>query len=70
MGAADAPAWIVLGRTDRGADVIRLDHAAAELARDEVDQAALTSWIADAEARWAPRWVWNDTPQWYTVAAR
>ncbi len=67
MGAADAPAWIVLGRTDRGADVIRLDHAAAELDRDEVDQGALTSWIAAAEARWAPRWVWNDTPQWYTA---
>lgn len=65
MGAADAPAWIVLGRTARGADVIRLDAAAAELDRDEVDQGALTSWIAEAEARWAPRWVWHDTPQWY-----
>ena len=67
MGAADAPAWIVLGRTARGADVIRLDHAAAELDRSEVDQGALTAWIADAEARWAPRWVWHDTPQWYTA---
>jgi DNA polymerase-1 len=67
VGAADAPAWIVLGRTARGADVIRLDDAAAELDRDEVDQNTLTSWIADAEARWAPRWVWHDTPQWYTV---
>jgi DNA polymerase-1 len=65
VGAADAPAWIVLGRTARGADVIRLDAAAAELDRDEVDQGALTSWIAEAEARWAPRWVWHDTPQWY-----
>jgi DNA polymerase-1 len=65
VSAADAPSWIVLGRADRGAAVILLDPAGDEIGRDEVGGAALTSWIADTEARWAPRWVWHDTPQWY-----
>ncbi|MDQ7877745.1 bifunctional 3'-5' exonuclease/DNA polymerase [Microbacterium sp. QXD-8] len=65
MDAAEAPAWIVLGRTDRVVHAILLDGSAAELGRERVDPARLTSWIADAEARWAPRWVWHDTPQWY-----
>lgn len=65
MDAAEAPAWIVLGRTARLVRAILLDASATELGREEVDPARLTSWIADAEARWAPRWVWHDTPQWY-----
>ncbi|MFK4835279.1 bifunctional 3'-5' exonuclease/DNA polymerase [Microbacterium sp. ZW T2_14] len=65
MDAAEPPAWIVLGRTARTVVVVLLDAGAAEQGREEVDPARLTSWIADAEARWAPRWVWHDTPQWY-----
>ncbi|HVL62152.1 MAG TPA: bifunctional 3'-5' exonuclease/DNA polymerase, partial [Microbacterium sp.] len=64
---SDAPGWIVLGRTERGAAVILLDANADEFGREEVDGGALTSWISDAEARWAPRWVWHDTPQWYAA---
>jgi DNA polymerase-1 len=67
VSAPDAPAWIVLGRTSRGAAAIRLDARADELGRDEIDGAELTAWVADTEARWAPRWVWHDTPQWYAA---
>ncbi|MEV4688375.1 bifunctional 3'-5' exonuclease/DNA polymerase [Microbacterium sp. LWH3-1.2] len=67
MGVPDAPGWIVLGRTGRGAAAVLLDANADELGRDEVDGAALSSWISDAESRWAPRWVWHDTPQWYAA---
>nr|WP_200919443.1 bifunctional 3'-5' exonuclease/DNA polymerase [Microbacterium sp. Leaf288] len=67
MGVSDAPGWIVLGRTERGAAVILLDANADEFGREEVDGGALTSWISDAEVRWAPRWVWHDTPQWYAA---
>ncbi|WP_341999368.1 bifunctional 3'-5' exonuclease/DNA polymerase [Microbacterium sp. LWH7-1.2] len=67
MGVSDAPGWIVLGRTGRGAAAVLLDANADELGRDEVDGAALSSWISDAESRWAPRWVWHDTPQWYAA---
>lgn len=67
MGVSDAPGWIVLGRTERGAAVILLDANADESGREEVDSGALTSWISDAEIRWAPRWIWHDTPQWYAA---
>ena len=67
MGVSDPPGWIVLGRTERGAAVILLDANADEFGREEVDGGALTSWISDAEVRWAPRWVWHDTPQWYAA---
>nr|MDQ2698652.1 bifunctional 3'-5' exonuclease/DNA polymerase [Actinomycetota bacterium] len=65
MASADAPAFLVLGRTSHGALGIRLDALGAEIRRDEVSADALTGWIAAAEADWAPRWVWHDTPQWY-----
>jgi len=65
VGASDAPSWIVLGRTERGVAAIRLDATAGELGRDDVAGAELASWVADAEDRWTPRWVWHDTPQWY-----
>lgn len=65
MGAADVPAWIVLGRTDESVTAVQLDAHGAELDRQPVEGAALCAWIADAETAWAPRWVWHDTPQWY-----
>ncbi|GAA5099055.1 bifunctional 3'-5' exonuclease/DNA polymerase [Microbacterium yannicii] len=65
MDAAEPPAWIAVGRTARTVVVVLLDAGAAEQSREEIEPARLASWIADAEARWAPRWVWHDTPQWY-----
>lgn len=62
---SEAPTWIILGRTERGADAVLLDGDAQELGREEVDRAGLTRWVDDAETRWGPRWVWHDTPQWY-----
>ncbi|WP_203579510.1 bifunctional 3'-5' exonuclease/DNA polymerase [Microbacterium hibisci] len=65
MDAGEAPAWIVLGRDDGSVTAVRLNGDANEEGRDEIPASGLTTWIADAEARWAPRWVWHDTPQWY-----
>ena len=65
MSASDAPGWIVLGRTERAVAVILLDEHAEVLRREVLAVDGLTPWIAGAETRWAPRWVWHDTPQWY-----
>lgn len=75
MGASDAPTWIVLGRADEsvtaalldaGGDVSdRIEIGGTRPDRKDTDREAVREWIADAEARWGPRWVWHDTPQWY-----
>ncbi|MBD3941052.1 bifunctional 3'-5' exonuclease/DNA polymerase [Microbacterium sp. NEAU-LLC] len=65
MDAADAPAWIVLGRSPHGVTAILLDEVAAERARVTLTVDSLAGWVADAESAHAPRWVWNDTPRWY-----
>ena len=67
MAAADTPAFLVLGRTVDGCLGIRLDANGAEIAREVIAADRLTEWIAAAEADWAPRWVWHDTPQWYAA---
>ncbi|GAA5198089.1 bifunctional 3'-5' exonuclease/DNA polymerase [Microbacterium jejuense] len=67
MDAADPPAWIVLGRTSRGAVAILLDAAATEYARDDFAEDALAAWVAEVEAAHAPRWVWNDAPRWHPL---
>lgn len=67
MDAAEAPAWIVLGRTDGGAVAVHLDAGGHEYAREQIAASREADWIAQAEARFAPRWVWNDTPRWYPV---
>ena len=65
MDAPDAPAWIVLGRTEGGVVAVLLDASAREYARERVAASDEADWIAQAEVRFAPRWVWNDTPRWY-----
>lgn len=65
MDAAEAPVWIVLGRADGIAVAVLLDSAGREFAREQVAPSDEAEWIAHAEARFAPRWVWNDTPRWY-----
>lgn len=67
MSAADAPAWIVLGRTAEDVTAVRIDADGVETGRDDVPGADLSSWIAAAEAHWSPRWVWHDTPRWYAA---
>ncbi|MBW9094701.1 bifunctional 3'-5' exonuclease/DNA polymerase [Microbacterium jejuense] len=65
MDAADAPAWVVLGRAPHGATALLLDADGGESRRVELDEGDLASWIAELEAADAPRWVWNDTARWY-----
>ncbi|WP_019182104.1 bifunctional 3'-5' exonuclease/DNA polymerase [Microbacterium yannicii] len=67
MDAAEPPAWIVLGRTTNGALAVHLDPAGAELERHRVAASDLAPWVERAESTWSPRWVWHDTPQWYTA---
>ena len=67
MTASRAPeaAWVVLGATRGGI-------AAAALAADgtQIEQVAagedLAGFVRDRERDSAPRWVWSDTPTWYT----
>ncbi len=61
--AGPEPSWIVLGRRGDGIVAASLDATGVELAREDV--ADLAAWVAEREAAWSPRWVWNDTPTWY-----
>jgi DNA polymerase-1 len=65
MAGVEAAAWIVLGRTDGGAIGVPLDSTGEELGRHRIPDAELSSWVAAQESSLAPRWVWNDAPQWY-----
>lgn len=70
MDASDAPAWIILGRTESSVTAVLLDADGVETERRDLPgdgnpPGRVHEWIADAETRWAPRWVWHDTPQWY-----
>lgn len=59
------PAWVVLG-TVRGVPAAAfLDADGVELSRQEVVASGLSSWVSEIEGGHAPRWVWNDAPQWY-----
>ncbi|WP_194411567.1 bifunctional 3'-5' exonuclease/DNA polymerase [Microbacterium cremeum] len=65
MDSADTPAWIVLGRADDTTVAALLDPTGREYAREQFAASVEAEWIAQAEARFAPRWVWHDTPRWY-----
>ncbi|MCH6229665.1 bifunctional 3'-5' exonuclease/DNA polymerase [Microbacterium sp. CFH 31415] len=65
MPRPDAPAWIVLGHADGGAVAALLDAGGAETGRRALTSSELPGWVAEREAADAPRWVWNDAPQWY-----
>ncbi|MCP2636851.1 bifunctional 3'-5' exonuclease/DNA polymerase [Microbacterium sp. HD4P20] len=65
MGAADPPAWIVLGRSGDGVVAVELDQSGDERDRHRLPASGLAEWVADEESSWSPRWVWNDTPPWY-----
>lgn len=62
----DRPTWIVLGRA--GDEVLSafLGLDGEELGRHVVRARDLPAWLDDIERSAAPRWVWNDTPQWYS----
>ncbi|MFB8147209.1 bifunctional 3'-5' exonuclease/DNA polymerase [Microbacterium sp. NPDC056003] len=70
MPRPDAPAWIVLGHTDGGAVAALLDAGGAETGRHALTSSELPGWVAEREAADAPRWVWNDAPQWYGALLR
>ncbi|MGN8551852.1 UNVERIFIED_CONTAM: bifunctional 3'-5' exonuclease/DNA polymerase [Microbacterium sp. SLM126] len=61
------PAWIVLGRAGERVDAALLAADGTELDRRRVEASALSSWVAESDARWSPRWVWNDAPRWYAA---
>lgn len=65
MDASDTPAWVVLGRSVHGATALLLDADASESSRVDLGESDLPAWAAEIEAAHAPRWVWNDTAQWY-----
>ena len=62
-GAESSPTWIAVGRDAGGITAALLNDEGGETARMSVTD--LPSWVADAEAAHAPRWVWSDTPTWY-----
>jgi DNA polymerase-1 len=70
MPRPDAPSWIVVGRTDGGVVAALLDADGAETGRHPLTASDLPGWVAEREAADAPRWVWNDTPQWYASLLR
>ncbi|WP_171013062.1 bifunctional 3'-5' exonuclease/DNA polymerase [Microbacterium sp. 2FI] len=66
-GAVAQPAWIVMGRDSSGIIAADLDGDGLEVARTRVPAGELDAWVAAREAASGPRWVWHDTPQWYTA---
>ncbi|WP_214466943.1 bifunctional 3'-5' exonuclease/DNA polymerase [Microbacterium flavescens] len=67
MPQPDPPSWIVLGRTDGAVAAALLDADGVETERRTLTRAGLAVWVAEREAADAPRWVWNDAPQWYAA---
>ncbi len=67
MGAPDPLAWIVLGRTGDRVIAASLTAGGTPGERCEVAADALADWVRERERVAAPRWVWHDTPAWYTA---
>jgi DNA polymerase-1 len=65
MDHGDTPSWVVVGRAVPDVVAVLLDPAGEEISREFIREGDLAQWVSDAEASWSPRWVWNDTPQWY-----
>ncbi|MET0782377.1 MAG: bifunctional 3'-5' exonuclease/DNA polymerase [Microbacterium sp.] len=66
MDRADPATWIVLGRTGEQVTAAFLDADGAERERRSLPSGLLGGWVADVEAAAPTRWVWSDTPRWYT----
>lgn len=58
------PAWIVVGREDAHVVAVHLDVDGGELSRTSLAVEELRSLVRDGDA--ATRWVWHDTPTWYS----
>ena len=61
-------AWVVVGSGQAAGEAVLVDCDAdgAELSRATVDRSALAAAVLARERDdRAPRWVWNDTPEWY-----
>ena len=58
--------WIVLGRRGESSVASLRDERTVEVGRSEVADGDLAGWVVALERAGAVRWVWNDTPRWYT----
>lgn len=67
MPAAEPAAWIVVGRAAGRVTALVLDSDGAQRERHTVDDEAVAQWVLARERDEAPRWVWSDTPAWYTA---
>ncbi|MFE1663373.1 bifunctional 3'-5' exonuclease/DNA polymerase [Microbacterium sp. P02] len=61
----EPPRWVVLSRAGDAVvaelrDGRGMPESEVILGPDDVSE-----WVSDAETRWGPRWVWNDTTVWY-----
>jgi DNA polymerase-1 len=65
VGAADSPAWIVLGRSGDDVVAVDLDATGRECDRIRIPASGFAEWVSREESSSSPRWVWNDTPPWY-----
>ena len=67
VSTADTGAeWIVLGRSGDGVTAVELDAGGSATASHALEDAQLHGWIAERESTSPPRWVWSNTPAWYT----
>lgn len=62
-----AAIWVVVGRATDGVAFVTLDADGLETGRHVSAAAESSEWMRDREARDAPRWVWGDTPAWYST---
>lgn len=67
MGSTEpARAWVVLGRSGGHTVAVTLRPDGSEQERTTIDDSDLIAWVFTCENQEAPRWVWSDTPTWYT----
>ena len=66
MDRTDGPSWIVLGQADDGVAAVHLGADGEELDRFPLRASHLSDWIAATERSASVRWVWSDSPRWYT----
>ena len=70
MPAADTRPWIVVGRGAGGVAVAVLSADGTERERVVLAEDGFRAWVAEREGADGPRWVWAETPRWYTDLMR
>lgn len=68
MSADDAErtAWVVLGRSGDDVHIASLTAAGTETSRQSMPARQLSAWVSEREDTSTVRWVWSDTPRWYS----